>query len=459
MTKASHRGGVRLRHRLGERSAGEQGAVAVLAALLMVVLLAAVAFTIDLSRLYHERQSVQNAMDFGALAGAHELPASDGATADLAADIAVQVALDNHTVLDPQTVGINFRCVVGDRDGDGQADTVDIGAACGRRNDTNWATGWNVKRGKAWHACNPYGGDLCNTIVLSASRTIPFFFAPVIGVETGSTGSVSAAACRGSCGAIGAPLDVVMVIDRSTSMTVGDIANVKNAAKSVLEFYDPDAQHVGLVALPYHNPADACSSNPIQNYPTSGNAWREVGLSDDYNNNGVLDNSSPLVARINCLKRAGAMVITPPGGHTDLGDPMETAMNVLLSEGRSDVPDVIIFMTDGEANQPRLSQPCSYAYQRAVGAKSQEVSIFTIAYGVAAARCGEDRVGTYQGVFASTLLANMATDSDDDSPGGCGVDENKDLDQYFCESGSSDLEPAFRRAAAQALGTSRLLDF
>jgi hypothetical protein len=455
MSKGSPRFAVTLRRRLAERAAGEEGAVAVLAALLIVVLLAAVAFTIDLSRLYHERQSVQNAMDFGALAGAHELPASDGATADLAADVALRVAVDNHTVLDPRSVGVNFRCVVGDRDGDGRADTVDIGAACGRRGDTNWMTGWTVKRGKAWHACNPYGGDLCNTIVLSASRTIPFFFAPVIGVDTGSTGSVSAAACRGSCGAVGSPLDVVMVVDRSTSMTVGDMANLKNAAKSVLEFYDPEAQHVGLVGLPY----GSCDATPIQTYPKPDNSWWLVSLSSDYNTDGVLNNGSPLVSTINCLKRATAITrITPPGGHTDLGDPMASAMN-MLQTGRADVPDVIIFMTDGEANQPALNQPCSYAATRAATAKSQQVSIFTIGYGVAAARCSYDTLGSYRGAFASRLLADMATDSNDDVPGGCGVNENKDLDQYFCESGSSDLEPAFRRAAAQALGTSRLLDF
>jgi len=47
----------------------ERGAIAVLAALTIVILFAAVAFVIDISRLYHERQVLQNAVDFGALAG------------------------------------------------------------------------------------------------------------------------------------------------------------------------------------------------------------------------------------------------------------------------------------------------------------------------------------------------------------------------------------------------------
>ena len=52
----------------------EHGAIAVLAALTIVILFAAVAFVIDISRLYHERQVLQNAVDFGSLAGAQDLP-------------------------------------------------------------------------------------------------------------------------------------------------------------------------------------------------------------------------------------------------------------------------------------------------------------------------------------------------------------------------------------------------
>ena len=52
----------------------ERGAIAVLFALTVVILFAAVALVIDISRLYHERQVLQNAVDFGALAGAEDLP-------------------------------------------------------------------------------------------------------------------------------------------------------------------------------------------------------------------------------------------------------------------------------------------------------------------------------------------------------------------------------------------------
>ena len=71
-----------------ERLKDEHGAIAVLAALTIVILFAAVAFVIDISRLYHERQVLQNAVDFGSLAGAQDLPVQGSAQANIASAIA-----------------------------------------------------------------------------------------------------------------------------------------------------------------------------------------------------------------------------------------------------------------------------------------------------------------------------------------------------------------------------------
>jgi hypothetical protein len=91
-------------------------------------------------------------------------------------------------------------------------------------------------------------------------------------------------------------------------------------------------------------------------------------------------------------------------------------------------------------------------------AKAAGQSIYTIAYGVGGAKCTEDTSGAFRGAFASTNLAKAATNSIDDLPGGCGINENKDGDNYFCESGSGDLEPVFRQVAAATLGHSRLIE-
>ena len=286
--------------------------------------------------------------------------------------------------------------------------------ACGPDGGGGWIDGWSSKRGRAFHSCNPFTGELCNTVVVRASNLVPFFFAPVLGIGEGSTGSVAGASCKGFCGQPSSPLDVVMVLDRSTSMTTGDMANLKNAALSVLTFYDPALQHVALVALPYTHPTNRCIANPTQNYPAVGRMWQITGLSSDYNTrrdpqprqrDRQQDQLPP--ARDQPHERHAEAV-----GHTDLGDPMATAHDILVDDGRPDVPDVIIFMTDGEANQPRGYQPCDYAVDRAIDAHDDAVGVYVIAYGVASARCGDDTSSSpyYAAPSPRRSAADMASD-------------------------------------------------
>ena len=154
----------------------------------------------------------------------------------------------------PATISISFKCVVGDRDGDGQADLADIPYICGPATGT-----WTPTEGEARSGAAPVQPLRRRQVQHRGGRTsnvVDYIFAPVIGIEQGNTGSVSAASCRGACGAEPSPLDVVMVIDRTGSMTCADLVNAKNAALSVLDFYDSSQQHVGVVALPYGRPGD-----------------------------------------------------------------------------------------------------------------------------------------------------------------------------------------------------------
>jgi hypothetical protein len=131
---------------------------------------------------------------------------------------------------------------------------------------------------------------------------------------------------------------------------------------------------------------------------------------------------------------------------------------MLATQGRDDVPDVIIFMTDGQANQPSSMQPCGYFNNKATIAKNEGQTIFTIAYGLDVnCRDAPHDVG-FSNAYATTNLAAAATQlSTDDVPGGCGPNENKDGDWYFCTPGTSDLEPVFRQVAAAAIETAHLI--
>ncbi len=164
----------------------------------------------------------------------------------------------------------------------------------------------------------------------------------------------------------------------------------------------------------------------------------------------------------NTVNVAGMYPLNQSGrGQTDLGDPLDAAQYMLAHEGRAGVPKVVIFETDGQANQPWLINqgPCNYLNQQATQAKAAGVTIYTIAYGLDSppVKC-TDPGGPFFGKYATQNLAAAATNSIDDLPGGCAATENKDGDNYFCAPGSSDLDPVFRAVAQTSIKKSRLLD-
>lgn len=480
--------------RLRARMKDEDGLVAVIVAVMLVVMLGSAAVMFDIARLRHEKHVLQAAVDLGSLAGAGYMPVQGSGPASLAESAARNVALANAPQLAdaPNVLTIEFACVVSDTDGDGGADSPDLLYACGPLTHGSWSAGWTSNDGRAIHSCLPNQGDLCNTIKVTASSSVDYFFAPVIGFESGTTGAVRAAACKGYCGQASSPLDVVLVVDRSTSMTVADITNLRGAianpspeVDSILEFYDPADVAIGLVGLPYHQTTpstDKCVTNLTQTYPAppngSGAPWKLVDLSTDYQNgDGTLRSGSELVSVVLCLQRArSGMTVTPSGsGHTNHGDPMQTAAN-MLAGSRPEVPDVIVFFADGEANQPRFNQPCHYANTRASNAKAADVVVFTLAYGASGSRCQYDTSASpfgpppSGGDWATTFLAAMASEelpgvaSDDNAPGSCDITanpqtENTDGDFYFCEGRGSDLEATFKRIAIQSIQRTRLLNF
>jgi len=473
---------LRARRTLRRQVSAEEGVVAVLTALLMVVLLTSVAFTIDLGRLRHEKQTLQNAVDLSSLAGAGLLPVRTPAEALAATTLAQNIALANAPELataPPGSLQISYKCVVSNPSGDPRTST-DLGSACGPATPGSWdslAT-WTLKTSRASHVCDPNAGDMCNTIVVRASNIVPYYFAPVIGINQGSTGVVQGAACTGTCGNPAAPLDVVMVLDRTTSMTSADVQNLKDGAMTVLDAYDASEQWIGFVSLPYGQPNNKCAVNRTQNYPTNGQnpatTWEGAPIQGGYDlptPGGPHDPNSPLARAINCMLSGDTNPVNVAGmnplnqanrGQTDLGDPLDAAQYMLAHEGRAGVPKVVIFETDGQANQPWLINqgPCNYLNQQAAQAKASGITIYTIAYGLdnPPVKC-TDPSGPFVNKYATTNLAMAATNSTDDLPGGCAATENNPTeDDYFCTPGSSDLDPVFRSVAQISLKKARLLD-
>jgi len=451
--------------RLTRGPGSDEGSILVLSAFLMVLLFAAVAFAVDIASKSQDRADLWASSDAAALAGASILPDDPaGAKAE-----ALKFALAN----DPDLAGkvdATFRCVVGDRDGNGLPDPLDVPLSCNPGPPPPappTLSGFVCADGVCAAPCDPDLGHRCNTIVLETEKTTEFSFSPVIGIDSGDTRVISAA-CRGICaGALTEPVDLIMIIDRTGSMSSGSkMSNARNAALAVLDFFDPALQHVGVAFLPAADPLNLCTSNADQ---TSGGRWLAVGLSNDYKNapldvdfdlDGVNDltSTSPLVRTIRC---------STPSGWTNLGSPindtaygMPDALRELTTNGRPGVKKGIIMLSDGEANRP-LNRPdaCLFAANMAQNAKNAGVEVFTIGFGVVGLTCEgpfETAASPYLNRQVSRLLADMASNNADDN---CAapVIENTDGDNFFCEPSGGSLAEVFLAAAAQLAGGSQLI--
>lgn len=419
----------------------DDGVILVLSALILVLFIAIAAFVIDITLQSQSRQALWNSADASVLAGASQLPDDP----DAAADLASKFALKNDPSLDGELV-TTYRCLVADAGG-GVPDATNIGTVCDPGPDADWV----CEDGKCASVCVPADGDTCNTVVLEVRKSIDYTFAPAIGVDQGETGVLSAA-CRGACGGpITGPLELILIIDRTTSMSDADLANAKTASRALLTALDPSLQRVGLAGINAGDPTNSC----VGKLPDSGGEWLLVGLSSNYQNaDGSLNGGSSLVSTINCLEKQTG---------TDLGSPIKDeaygqrdALSHLLTFGRPGVKQAIILLSDGAATHPGAN-PCQYAEDMAAAAKARGVEMFTIGFGITGKSCG-DAGGDYTstGLGVSQLLAAMASGGAGDNCAAGG--ENSDGDNFFCEPKSGDLSKVFLAAASQLVSGASLVE-
>jgi len=277
----------------------EFGQGLVLAALAMLVILGFAAMAVDVGYWFSQKGEVQKAVDAAALAGAWELPDDYVAAETKAREYLLKNGVDE---AEGDTVSITFRCT----------STYLV-------------------------ACNP-STNHWDTIVIEVERPADAWFARVFGIEHAMIRNVRAAGCNGPCGgAAFAPVDVVEILDRTGSMSSSELANAKDGARALLEYFEPSLQRVGLGVLgPSTSWSNPCSSS-------EPGVWLPVNLSNDYqNSDGTLKTSSRLVSTINCL--------TTSSVGTDLGDPLEAAIEELVTNGRPGEKWGIILLTDGAAN-------------------------------------------------------------------------------------------------------------
>ncbi len=431
----------------------------ILFALCLTVILAFGALVIDLGVLRNNRQILVNAVDAGVLAAGTKLPVT-GSAAAAALEQLVQKTLDANY---PGGLGkgtdytIAYQCVIGVAGGVA-AVWRDVPTVCNPPNgvglDPVPTTAFSGAGPSRYAPCAPGLGDTCNAILISASTQTRFALGPVVGVNSGSSGSVQSAACSGACGIPpNSPDDVVLVMDRTGSMSPAAITAIQKGAYAVLSVFDPKYQRLALGTIGPSQATEASCPNSGSpwyagtvggananvlgvgvtpaGYPASYDTttdqqpWIPVGFSgtdtapfvsldqpearghrEAYSTGGAVSTSSALYKAISCL-------VTYTNG-TNLSTPMVMATNYLSAYGRgSAAPKVIIFETDG--TPAGTGRTCQAAYNAAKTAKDAGYEVFTLGYGgVSTQKCPDAASTSPSMATAADLLRNMAsTDTPD----------------------------------------------
>jgi Flp pilus assembly protein TadG len=408
------------------RPATEKGQTLPLVCLFIVILLGFAGLAIDVGLAMVTKRRVQAAVDLGLLSGAQKLPDSAAAATD---------AFD-HT----RTNYLQNR-----RRGDDNHD--------GQRDDDVAVT--------ATTGCMVAGCVNPDKVTLVARAQSPTYFLRIFGVDHFDI-SASGSAC-GPCDSSPVSYDVVVVLDRSYSMCLdsnnnsnncSDIANAVAGIKTLLPFFNPQTDRVGLVLLsgednvaPFDHtgtaPCDSANVNDASTQgkgryyksagdffdgtPASHDAWLVAPLASTFKNpDGTLNTSSAIVSTLNCVQHKYWTPIAPA---------VQAATDELVAHGRPNVAKVIVYFGDGGGNtQPMLRdangnstatpswytptagnnlRPCHDAIGQAAVAKAAGIRVITIGYDLNSGNansCDMNNNGTTEpGIDARTTLTQMAS--------------------------------------------------
>jgi hypothetical protein len=388
----------------------ESGQILILALGVFVLLLGFAAIVVDGGFYLQRRERIQHITDAAALAGAQELP-DDPALAEAAAR-----EWADRNGLDGDTLTITFEC----------------------RSDS---------------PCPP--PHFVNTIIVDGEMKAPLALMPIlrlVGASGGSCwlnggctvdGSASAEAVTGT-----GETDIVVILDRTASMSGSDLNNAEDGTRTMLEVLNPDLQDVGLAVLP---PSRSQDFNQVcQPWDASGDDqwgvwpdnWLVSELANDYQlSDGSLNDGSRLLRIIACLQ-------SNPRGATNIGYPIRAARQHLANDGRPGASKAIVLLTDGAANRPEGANPCTLADNEATIAKRDYgIEMYVIGYGVndpgTGQTCQNDDPGTYwRGRTSEELVYSMATDDD----------------HAFIEPKSEDLIDVFEEIGQRLAAGYRLVD-
>jgi hypothetical protein len=397
----------------------ERGAVAIIVAALAIVLFGVAALGVDIASQVNRKHLLKNQLDAAATAAAYYLDTESTGIRDAATNAITYFEKNGKGTLDPAK--IDFWCVVARKqNADGTpatpaqvanyqipSSTQPAGVCNPDAASTN--TTWlksdyqnrvrydgrvfqmscsnalcavpcalQAKPANNWSPGLSIANNLpitCNTIRVGADQDVPFTFAPVLGVDKGSTGSQIAVACKGTCGSIAPnPMNVVVVTDRTGSMSDTNLHSLIAGVQKMLGVMNPSVQYVALGTIGRSKATSrtgsfSCSANMTglnlaSNVTTPSALWVPLRFYNDFqNSNGSLNGNSILTKALKCIDPNESGSVAQSNG-TYLAAPFKAAARFTLNSDSSvdtagwnanslgtrsgAIRNVVIFETDGQ---------------------------------------------------------------------------------------------------------------
>ena len=271
------------------------------------------------------------------------------------------------------------------------------------------------------------GVTVNNAVALKQTGTVPTYFLRVLGINSWT---VSAAATAAKAGGPTKPMNIMFVLDTTKSMgtTTDDtgckVPGISSPTKLdcarygvqlILKRLSPQIDKVGLMVFPGMSSTwTPCGSPNIEAYGTTGIVYQVIHNALDTNyatSIGTLNDLSNLVKTVGDNSNSVTGCLQAPGGEgTFYAQAISAAQTALQSEGSSTAQNVIILLTDGEANAAssdmnstyastacspttvcspgHLEQQCNQAVVNAQSATTNGTWVFAIAYDAGGAGTG-----------------------------------------------------------------------
>jgi Flp pilus assembly protein TadG len=344
---------------------GERGQILAVVALALVALLGVCAFSIDVGFAYYAKRQLQSATDAAALAGAQDLPN---------AVTAVTTATNYASANTPSNLAFTFTYTT----------------SC--TNTSILATGCTA-------SVNP------NQLTVNGAVSTNTWFAKLFGINHFDV-TTHANACS-PCSST--PVDIVIAVDRTGSMcspTDGagnciDLNNAKDGIRTMLSDLNPPYAQIGMVAFPPVQttasspcgaPYNSLGGNGYDGFDAATRGYVTDTINGNYKIGTALNTASSLYLH---TVDGPASSCIQAGGNTSYSEALRQARAELTAHGRVNVPDYIVFLTDGEANIGSVysandptyypgnfddKNPCQSAINVANGYKAQGVTIYSIGY-------------------------------------------------------------------------------